>query len=435
LYDLVSAERARFREVAEGITRQDLDVDELVYARARDKSDKSLEVYKFFVNALYVALTRAVETVYLVESDAQHPLLGLLGVICGEDMSLVAAKASSVEDWQKEARRLELQGKQEQADSIRKNILRVAPVPWPVLDAAGFRQAHERAFLPGSVYGKAKQHVFEFAAFHGIASLCVALQSRAGHRPARPREATAAFARERAMSAYLRGETSKALADVERYGLEHRNMMGMTPLMMAADVGNVALVQTLVERGARIDAVDSLGRMPIHFALRRAFHERSFAREKLGALYEPLCPTAIEIELEGRRLRLARNQGEFFLLLCFVARFHELYRGARRHSGFTAQFLDERALEALPRNLLPEQRRKRAYWNAVLARAEVDSSYRPARRLWRRERVGHYFPSSVGIRVPGESGRPDTFTPLDELLATQLLDPEGVVPVRNAATG
>jgi hypothetical protein len=39
----------------------------------------------------------------------------------------------------------------------------------------------------------------------------------------------------------------------------------------------------------------------------------------------------------------------------------------------------------------------------------------------------------VGIRVPGESGKPDTFTPLDELLATQLLDPEGVVPVRNAA--
>jgi len=353
-------------------------------------------------------------------------------VICGEDLSLVAAKASSIEDWQKEARRLELQGKQEQADAIRKNVLRVAPVPWPVLDAAGLRQAHERAFLPGSVYGKAKQHLFEFAAFHGLTSLCVALQSRAGLRPPRPREAAATFARERAMAAYLRGETSKVLNEVERYGLEHRSMMGMTPLMMAAEVGDVALVQTLVDRGARLDAVDSLGRMPIHFALRRAFQDASFARDKLGSLYELLCPTALELELDGRRLRLGRNQGEFFLFLCFVARFHELYRGAARHSGFTTQMLGDQALAGFPRNLIPEHRRKRAYWNAVLARAEVDSSYRPARQLWRRERVGHYFPSSVGVRVPGESGKPDAFVPLDQLLAAHLLEPEGASAARRA---
>ena len=40
-----------------------------ITTRARDKTDKSLEVYKFYVNALYVALTRAVRNVYLIESD------------------------------------------------------------------------------------------------------------------------------------------------------------------------------------------------------------------------------------------------------------------------------------------------------------------------------------------------------------------------------
>lgn len=225
------------------------------------------------------------------------------------------------------------------------------------------------------------------------------------------------------------------MKDVERYGLEHRNMMGMTPLMMAADVGDAVLVQTLVERGARIDAVDTLGRMALHFALRRAFHDPSFARDELGTLYELLCPTAIEIELDGRRLRLARNQGEFFLLLCFVARFHELYRLARRFSGFTCQLVSEEALAAFPRSILPEHRRKRSYWNAVLARAEVDSTYRPARRLWRRERVGHYVPSSVGVRVPGEPGKPDEFVALDQLLAMHLLDPEGEAPAHRMATG
>jgi hypothetical protein len=434
LYDVISSERARFREIAGGITAKDLDIEELVYSRAKDKADKSLEVYKFFVNALYVALTRAVETVYIVESDAQHPLLGLLGVVCGDDISLVSAKASSVEEWQKEARRLDLQGKQEQADAIRKNILRVAPVPWPVLDRPNFRQAHERAFAPGSVYNKAKQHLFEFAAFHELVSLCVALQGRPAYRPPRPREATAALARERSLAAYVKGDTQQALADVTRYGVEHRSMMGMTPLMMATHVGHLPLVQTLVERGARIEAVDSLGRMPIHFALQRAFREPDFAREKLGALYELLCPTAIELESDGRRIRLARNQGEFFLLLCFVARFHEVYRSARRRAGFTALFVSEQALEAFPRSVLPEERRRRTYWNAVLARAEVESSYRPRRPLWQREKLGHYFPSRIGVRVPGEAGMEDAFVPLAELLGTHLLDPDGVVPTPRLAT-
>lgn len=435
LYDLISSERARFREVTEGITREALAAEPLVYSRARDKADKSLEVYKFFVNSLYVALTRAITTVYLVESDSEHALLGLLGVSCGEDVTGVSARASSLEEWQREARRLDLQGKQEQADAIRKNILRLTPVPWPVLDRAGFRQAHDRAFAPGSVYNKAKQHVYEFAAFHELVTLCVAVQDRTGYRSPRPREATAVLSRERALGLYLKGDQRQVLADVTRYGIEHRNMMGMTPLMVATDVGDLALAQALLDRGARIDAVDTLGRMPVHLALRRAFHDAEFARDKLGAFYELLCPTAIELEAEGRRLRLARNQGEFFLLLCFVARFHELYRSARRYSGFTAQLVSDAALAAFPRSVVPEERRRRTYWNAVLARAEVDSSYIPRRPLWQRERTGHYYPSRIGVRVPGEAGADDTFVPLSELLETDRIDPNGPVPPMRAPSG
>jgi hypothetical protein len=297
-----------------------------------------------------------------------------------------------------------------------------------VLDRTGFQQAHERAFAPGSVYNKAKQHLFEFAAYHELVSLCVALQGRPAYRPTRPREATAAYARERALGPYLKGDTKQALDDAGKYGLDHRNMMGMTPLMMAADVGHLELAQTLVERGARIDAVDTLGRMPIHFALRRAFHDADFARDELGAFYELLCPTAIELEADGRRIRIARNQGEFFLLLCFVARFHELYRSARRRSGFSAQLISDAALAAFPRSIVPDERRRRTYWNAVLARTEVDSNYMPRRPLLQRERTGYYFPSRIAVRVPGAGGADDAFVPLSELLGTDRIDPDGFVP-------
>lgn len=433
LYDLVSCERARFAEIAEGVSPEALAADELEYARARDKDDKSLEVYKFFINALYVALTRAVETVYVVEADAGHVMLARLGIVCGEDLSGVQAKTSSLEDWQKEASRLEAQGKQEQADAIRKGILKTTPVPWPVLDRAGFRQAKERVFDPGSIHAKAKQHLYEFGAFHGLQIVCQAIERKAGHRSPRSFEQTAEYARDRAMGAYLRHDTRKVLEDVARYGIEHRSMMGMTPLMMAADAGDVALTEELIERGGRLDAVDTFGRMPIHFALRRAFDDESFARDKLGALYELLCPTAIELELDGHRLRLARSQGEFFLLLCVVARFHECYRYISRFSGFGAKHVAEDQIRAFPRSVIPDERRRRVYWNGVLARAEIDSTYRPARRLWRRERVGHYRPSHVAIRVAGELGSEDAWVPLDELMALDELDALGLYSVPKRA--
>lgn len=429
LYDIISSERAHFREITAGIEAKHLRAEELVFARPKDKNDKSLEIYKFFVNALYVALTRAVDTVYIVESDVGHPLLALLGVACADDLSGVSAKASSVDEWQREARRLELQGKQEQAEAIRKNVLRTVPVPWTVLDASGFRQAYERSFQAGSVYNKAKQQLFEFAAFHGLGSLAIALQALPGFRPQRTYQATAPFARERAMAHYQRGDRAKVMAEVDRHGIEHRNMMGMTPLMMAADTGQVALVEALIERGARIDAVDTLGRMPVHFALRRAFESQAFAEEKLGPLYELSCPTAVDIEVERRRVRLGRNQGEFFLLACMIARFHELYASGRRYSGFGTRDITEKAIASFPRSVLPEARRRREYWSGVLSRAEINSSYRPARRLWRRERVGHYVPSDVSVRVTGDDGN-ERYVPLTELMLIPLLEP---APARAAA--
>jgi hypothetical protein len=423
LYELVSSERAAYRELTAGVTQQDLEAEDLVYARAKDKGDKSLEIYKFFVNALYVALTRAVETVYIVESDIAHPLLGLLRVTFSDDVSAFTTKASSLEDWQREARRLELQGKQEQADAIRSTILRATPVPWTVLDDAGFEAVHEKAFAPGSVFNKAKQQLYEFASFHEISSLGIAVERIAGYRRTRPNDDTVGALRDRFFGMYRTADHGRVMADVARYGLEHRNMMSLTPLMMAAHAGNIALVEALLERGARLDAVDTFGRLPLHFALRSALKDPGFASERLGALYEVLCPTGLDLEVDGRLLRLARSQGEFFVLSAMLASFHDVYgRPGPRTSGFTVAMLDEKNLAAFPRSVVPEERRRRAYWNGVLARGEVDTSYRPARKLWRRERLGHYVPSDVAcLRTTQDDGR-ERLRSLRDALRIPLLD-------------
>ncbi|OJY16742.1 MAG: hypothetical protein BGO98_11120 [Myxococcales bacterium 68-20] len=431
LYDIVSSERAAYRELTSGVTQADVDADVLSFARAKDKTDKSLEAYKFFVNALYVAVTRAVETVYIVESDDAHPLLGLLRVTFSEDVSAFTAKASSVEEWQKEARKLELQGKTEQAEAIRKTILRVTPVPWTVLHGSELDDTFEKALAPKSVFSKAKRMLHELGAFHELAPITRAVEVRGDYRPPRPLAKTVEAVQERLFEPYRAGErssSSKVEAEIDRYGLEHRNMMSLTPLMMAAWAGNVPLVERIIERGGRLDAVDAFGRMPLHFALRGAFLSGVFAKEKLGALYELLCPTGLDLEVDGRLLRLGRDQGEFFVLSAMLALFHRLYdRFGQRRSGFGATMLSDAILEAFPRSVLPEERRRRVYWNGVLARGEELSTYRPARKLWRRERVGHYVPSSsTCLRTADDTGV-ESFQRLRDLLRIGLLDELGAM--------
>jgi hypothetical protein len=296
-------------------------------------------------------------------------------------------------------------------------------VPWTVLDDAGYGAINEKVFAPGSVFTKAKQQLYEFAAFHEVSPLAMAVVGRTGFRPPRRYAETSLAVKERFLPMYASKDAGRVMTDIARYGIEHRNMMALTPLMMAAYAGNVPLVEVLIERGARVDAVDTFGRMPLHFALRSAFRDARFASERLGPLYELLCPTGIDLEVDGRLVRLAKNQGEFFVLAAMLAVFHDVYgRSGYRRTGFTAALLDEEVLAAFPRSVLPEERRKRTYWNGVLARAEVDSTYRPARRLWRRERLGSYVPSEAArVRVLDDQRR-ESLRSLYEALRIGALD-------------
>jgi hypothetical protein len=57
-------------------------------------------------------------------------------------------------------------------------------------------------------------------------------------------------------------------------------------------------------------------------------------------------------------------------------------------------------LEQLPAHLWSDVRRKRGYVNQVLARGEIGSAYRPARRLWTRTQHGYYLPNpAMSVRL------------------------------------
>lgn len=405
LYRLVSGERRLFAELCEGVEAKDLEAAELAYRRAKDKADKSLEAYKFYVNALYVALTRAVKDVLLVEDDPAHPLLALLGIGSAESAAQVKAERATAEEWQKEAHRLEAQGKREQAEAIRSQILHQKPVPWTVLDEAGLRGLVEKALAPGSVSNKAKQQLYEFACFHEEPLVANRLAGDARFEPAGAYRQQREQVARRSLDGFEGRNFKDVLAKTETYGIDYRTPMNLTPLMLAAFAGNVPLVEALLDRGASRDARDHAGRAALHWALRRAYRDPAYVRSVFGTVWDLVAPASFDVEVDGRLHQIGREQGEFFFFAALVARFSELYKmRLGRLEGATADFFTRDAFELFPEVVVKADRRRRVYVNGLLARNEPGSKYQPNRKLWVRERVGHYAPNpELRLRV----GLPD----------------------------
>lgn len=400
LYRFVSNHRADFNDIADGVRKEDLARDALEYRRAKDKGDKSLEVYKFFVNALYVALTRATDNIYIVESDTTHPLFGLLGLHEEAQRAPRAAQQSSLEDWQMEARRLDLQGKQEQADAIRRTILKQVPVPWPVFDQAHTQELLVKVFREQAVGSKLKQQLYDIATCHDEPMLAAWLAQEAKFDVAKGFHAQRAGQGRKTYAPYFAHNFKDILRQCERHGLEHRLPMNLTPLMAAAAAGNVPLVEALIERGADRSSTDHYGRNALHWALHAAFGDPRYAQGPFARLYECLAPASVDVKSGERLVRIDRHLTEYLLLQTLWVLFKSRFTHSQRHihAAFDTQAVLQ-AWEHLPAVVLRPERNKRQHLSNVLSRNEVDRDYAYNRALFQRVAQGWYqFNPQLSVR-------------------------------------
>ncbi|WP_198970997.1 hypothetical protein [Xylophilus sp. ASV27] len=435
LYRFISGQRQAYAEICEGVSAADLEKDELDYRRAKDKHDRSLELWKFYVNALYVAITRAVERLYMVEGDMSHPLLQLLDVHGGDGRLELQATASSREDWEREAHRLEQQGKQEQADAIRQNVLRTKPVPWPVWNGELLAASAERAYNPREISGKPRQSLLDMALWHSLDNHIGALHHEM-HWPAASQlmkgdaaaRALQALATRHALP-YAKKNFKDILQQCDQYGVDHRTVVDATPLMLAAQAGNLPLADALIERGANLDLRDLFGHTAQHYALARAARDAGYAQGPFAAMWQRVAAPFVDVQVDGRLVRLHQHQGEYLPLQLMLAGLKTLastsYNTRQQQvyllRGFDAAYL-MRNIDVFPDAVWREERRKRVYFNAVLARAEVDSDYRPARRLWLRMKNGHYLPNpALRLRVQDAHGQ-EQWLPVYEVLALPAIE-------------
>jgi hypothetical protein len=396
LYRFVSDHRAEFAELVAGVRREDLCSETLEYRRAKDKSDKSVEVYKFFVNALYVALTRAVKNLYLIESDTAHPLFALLDLGAGASAQ-VEARASSREDWQKEAHRLELQGKQEQAEAIRRDILKQTPPPWPVFDEARLRETLVRVFREQAPGSKQKQQLYEYAACYQEPVLAGWLASEAGFGAARgyEKQPPACANLSRPITQKLQGHPAPVRPARRR--APHADESD------AADGGGArrqrALLEALLARARRSPAPTTTAATPCT-GPQEAFDQPAFARGPFAAIHELVAPASVDVQAGERLVRIDRHLAEYFLFqtlwVLFKSRF--THAGRRPYCAFdTAAVLS--AWEHMPANVVRPERNKRTHVSSVLSRNEVDRDYAYNRALFWRVAQGWYqFNPALAVR-------------------------------------
>ncbi|MES2731413.1 MAG: UvrD-helicase domain-containing protein [Bacteroidota bacterium] len=406
LVNFISRYEKVFREIAGDVTEQDLAEEELHYSRP-NRDDKSLEMYKFYINSLYVAVTRTVRSLYVVEQTQKHPLLNLLGLTQAKDKATVQTKESSSEEWQKEASKLELQGKHEQADAIRKQILHQVAPNWTVLQGADLEKLRQDALNPNQFNKKAKDRLFEYSLLNEDTSTIDEL-AQLKYNPARnsqDSELKALFRRH--YPELVTDDVPKASQKVARYGLDYRDEFNYTPLMMAALSGAVKIATYLLENGAQNELRDNAGRNALQIALYHSYLSERYAKEKIGYLYEPLRTESISLKINDRLFKVGNHKMEYLMLNYLLAVQPMVLKKKAAVVGWSPEYIQTddflRVFVLYPEKALPAFRKERPYVNSILSKNEINSRQPYNLKLFLRLKQGHYILNpDMEIRVEQE---------------------------------
>ena len=396
LINFVSDYQREFRVITRGVGPDDLRDENLRFSRAKDKTDKEQEAYKFYVNSLYVAFTRAVQNLHIVEATRKHDLLELLGVVETTKKVEIKQERSSEEEWLAEARRLELQGKTEQAEAIRARlrgedfvsseaaerlIEQLFGPDAPAPDAKGKRDYDK----------KAAERLFRFARARHRYDLMRRLRDELGYGPAKQYLGEYEKAQKLLLSTVRNGNQRVLERLFKKFGPDLReHTLDMSALMLAAQYGKTAMLDWLLTREASVTATDRLGRTAVMHLL-VAHDKRQLKPHLLRGYYDRLAPAGAKRIYDNRLYVINRNSMEFFLLNLLTALRYEVFTAddpPSRQCLLMDDFMQ--VIEEMPSGMLADYRRKRQYVNSILSKSERDRDDRYNRKLFIRRSRGCY---------------------------------------------
>jgi hypothetical protein len=320
-------------------------------------------------------------------------LLELLGLTNFKQQVTLKDQTSSLDEWQKEARKLELQGKQEQADQIRTTILQMKPVPWEVLTRQTLVTMKQQALHPEIFNKKAKDRLFEFGLIYNDYSFFAQL-STLKYRRADTWKTELNAVNNKLLLDYIKDNTKAIQPNITRYGVDFRNEYGFTPLMLATMAGALQQLAYLKELGANGTLTDLFGRNAFQIALHQTYTTPLYAK-KIASLYPSLKTDSIRVKVKQKMVKINNHQAEYLLLNFTIAVAKHVITEKIDNSTYYANGLevdDVLALAAqLPFNILPEHRHKRTYISSILAKNTIGRKDPYNKELFWRIRRGCYL--------------------------------------------
>ena len=157
---------------------------------------------------------------------AKQPLLYLIGLTNAQSTLDMVESNSSLDDWRQEAHKLELQGKDEQAERIREEILKQKIPNWQVISGETLEDLKQKALEENNK--KAKLALFEYGLVYEDRNLLNALIKN-NFKPALNLEKGMQLLKQKHYSAFGFKKPDAVLKQINQYGTDFRNLFNQTP--------------------------------------------------------------------------------------------------------------------------------------------------------------------------------------------------------------
>ncbi|MCX8515310.1 MAG: UvrD-helicase domain-containing protein [Burkholderiales bacterium] len=388
LFDFISSEN-KYIDIAKGVCHEYL-TTEFIYARTKEKTDKSLEIYKFYVNSLYVVITRATKNIYLIESSPQHPFISLLNINQIQQINLQEDK-SSLEDWAAEAAKLAKQGKMEQTQAIEEQILHYSKVPWEVMTVNEYQTIRTQLFANNIINKKDQIRILNYAMIYNdneTISKFKALEIKASQNL----EKSYIILKDTYFADYTFRNPKLMLDKINRYGLNFRNQFNLTPLMCAAYMLNDAHVAELLQHGASLSEVDNYSRTALQIFLSILFSNlKKISADKITNLYMNLCSQDVSLQIDNKLVKIGANKIEFLFLNIILSSFNAPNGSNKINIIFNNNWIISKLNHFTDTEIISEAKIRIMYINSVLSRNEINSNYPYSRKLFKRITIGKYI--------------------------------------------
>ncbi|CAA6817548.1 MAG: Unknown protein [uncultured Thiotrichaceae bacterium] len=378
LFDLISGDLNAYTAICENISSDDLDKP-FNYSRNKDKSDKSLEILKFFINALYVACTRAEKNLYIIETQTNNTLLKTIAPTLNiSTPSNIQQHTSSEEDWRQEAQRLEKTGNTEHAKTIRESVLNMSTPDWQVYAGSHIGTLYDNAILHGNK--KAKLALFEYALVHEdhrARNALMAIQYKPAFNPFKGLDQL----NKKYYLAYQLNKLDAIQTLINRWGADYRSPFNQTPLMIAAWLGKPDIAEMLLGAGANPWLVNNKGLLAFQIALEKACLDENYSIHYFSDLYSLLRANKIVLRIDANRYQFQHNELEFFVLHIMIALFYRLLpeQMISGFPGYSATAIAE-IVKHLPEDALPPLAKNKTAIASILEDYSHPSKLNPLKK-------------------------------------------------------